>query len=272
MNAPEGPAAPKDGTSEIPTFEQLAADPEIAALLDFEPVPRRFEREDGWTPALQRRFIAYLAWTGSPGKACDALGKRRSGIDKLAKLEGAASFRAAWARAVEIAQERKAARVAAAHAPTADLKLPFVDHRRKHAQPQQQGPLPGQVMNELGEYEDEDSYLRRAEDAKDGICGKLVRARRLYLMSISNEPVKRAAFEILTELPVDWDLAGKLQPQPFEPWTRTNQREPDMILTAESGWSWGEAGYGPDRMAELRQAIDEHRAEEGLEPVDWDSE
>ena len=163
MNAPEGPAAPKDGTSEIPTFEQLAADPEIAALLDFEPVPRRFEREDGWTPALQRRFIAYLAWTGSPGKACDALGKRRSGIDKLAKLEGAASFRAAWARAVEIAQERKAARVAAAHAPTADLKLPFVDHRRKHAQPQQQGPLPGQVMNENGEWEDEESYRRRAE-------------------------------------------------------------------------------------------------------------
>jgi hypothetical protein len=43
-----------------------------------------------------------------------------------------------------------------------------------------------------------------------------------------------------------------------------------MILTAESGWSWGEVGYGPDRMAELRQAIDEYRAEEGLEPVDWE--
>ena len=50
-----------------------------------------------------------------------------------------------------------------------------------------------------------------------------------------------------------------------------NQREPDMILTAESGWSFGEIGYGPDKMAELRAAIDQFRAEEGLGPVDWDA-
>ena len=43
-----------------------------------------------------------------------------------------------------------------------------------------------------------------------------------------------------------------------------------MVLTAESGWSFGECGYGPDKKAELRAAIDAHRAEEGLEPVDWD--
>jgi hypothetical protein len=42
-----------------------------------------------------------------------------------------------------------------------------------------------------------------------------------------------------------------------------------MILTAESGWAWGEHGYGPDKKAEMRKAIDEWRAEEGLEPVDW---
>jgi hypothetical protein len=34
MNAPEGAAAPESG-NEVPTFEDLAADPEIAALLDF---------------------------------------------------------------------------------------------------------------------------------------------------------------------------------------------------------------------------------------------
>jgi len=28
--------------------------------------------------------------------------------------------------------------------------------------------------------------------------------------------------------------------------------------------------HGPDKLAELRRAIDEHRADEGLEPVDWD--
>jgi hypothetical protein len=60
-----------------------------------------------------------------------------------------------------------------------------------------------------------------------------------------------------------------MRPQPDEPWHKTNQREPDMILTAESGWSFGELGYGPDRKAELRRAIDEHRAEQGLPAVDW---
>lgn len=266
MNVHQGSAAPESGP-EIPTFEQLASDPEIAALLDFGPVPRRFEREDGWTPALQRRFIAYLAWTGSPGKACDALGKRRSGIDKLAKLEGAASFRAAWAGAVELAQERKAARVAAAHAPIANLKLPFVDHRRKHAQPQQQGPLPGQVMNEIGEWEDEDSYLHRAEEAKDTVGEKLRRARRLFLYDISFCPAKRAAFEILTEWPVDWEIAGRGQPQPQEPWHRASLREADMLLTAEAGFLGARLVHGPDRKAELIAEINEWRVEQGMEPI-----
>jgi hypothetical protein len=87
-------------------------------------------------------------------------------------------------------------------------------------------------------------------------------------MSIAQESVKRAAFEILTELPVDWDLAARNEPQPFEPWTRTNQREPDMVLTAESGWSFGEIGYGPDKKADLRAAIEEYRAEQRLPPLE----
>src|SRR5260221_7219067 len=187
--------------SDTEEVQDQEPDPEIEALLDFAPVPRRFEREDGWTPALQRRFIANLARTGSPGKACDALGKRRSGIDKLAKLEAAASFRDAWARAVALAQERKAARIEAGHAGSADMKLPFVDHRRKNPSPQ---PLsrqvgegaPGQVLNEHGEYEDEDTYHRRANEARDSISVKLQRARRLCLQDISDCPAKPAAFGV----------------------------------------------------------------------------
>ena len=45
-----------------------------------------------------------------------------------------------------------------------------------------------------------------------------------------------------------------------------------MILTAESGWSFGEAGYGPDKKAEMRKAIDEYRAEEGLPAIEWEGE
>ena len=44
-----------------------------------------------------------------------------------------------------------------------------------------------------------------------------------------------------------------------------------MLLTAENGWIGG-LGYGPDRIGELRAAIDEYREERGMEPVDWDGE
>lgn len=42
-----------------------------------------------------------------------------------------------------------------------------------------------------------------------------------------------------------------------------------MVLTAESGWSFGDIGYGEPKMAELRAVIDEHRAENGKPPIDW---
>ena len=263
-----------------PPDADAADDPEILALLDFEPVPRRFRKEGGWNAEMQRLFIARLAQHGSPGKACDELGMYRSGIDKVYKNAEAASFRDAWAAAVALAEKRRAGRVIADHAGTADLAMPFVDNRRKLPAASAAGPLdsngnpqqPGQLLNEYGEWEDEDSYLQRAEEAKDSIAMKLLRIRRAYLQEISGSAGKRAAFEILTELPVDWELAAKMQPQPFEPWTRTNQRQPDMILTAESGWSFGEIGYGPDRKAEARREIDAYRAERGMDPIRWESE
>jgi hypothetical protein len=152
-------------------------------------------------------------------------------------------------------------------------RLPTIDRRLKA------NPLPpageggeGQVVNEFGEWEDEGSYNQRGKDARDSIAAKLLRIRRLYLQEISTSPGKRAAFEILTELPIDWDAAERLEPQADEPWNRANQRQPDMILMAESGWSFGELGYGPDRKAEQRRLIDEHRAADGLDPVDWSGE
>jgi hypothetical protein len=196
-----------------------SADPEIEALLDFEPVPRKFKKEDGWTPPLQRAFIAELARHGSPTRACEALDKVRSGVDKLYKSSRGQSFRAAWDAAVELAERRKAEALVGDNRATVGLKPPFVDHRRKAAFPA--GPMPGQVMNERGEYEDALAMRRRAEEAKDD-----------------------------------------------EPWRKPNMRQPDMLLTAENGWM-GDAVHGEDKMAELRRAMDQHRAEMGLEPIDW---
>ena len=127
------------------------------------------------------------------------------------------------------------------------------------------------MLNEYGELEDEESLLRRAEEARDSVSNKLLRCRRLYLQEISGSPGKRAAFEILTELPIDWDRAERLEPQPDEPWRNPNMRQPDMLLTAENGWL-GDMAHGPDKIAELRKAIDDHRAGEGSPPVDWGKE
>jgi hypothetical protein len=217
---------------------------------------------------LQRIFIAKLAELGNVNAATEALGKNRYGVEKLYKSAGAEGFRKAWDAAIALYEEREANRLMIENAPFAGVKPPFANARGKFLA-STAGPLPGQVMNERGEWEDEASYLRRGEEAKDSIKEKLLRCRRLYLMEISGSAGKRAAFEILTELPIDWDKAARMEPQPDEPWNRANQRQPDMILTAENGWSFGEFGYGPDRKAELMQALNEELVKLGKPPIDW---
>jgi hypothetical protein len=85
---------------------------DLAGLLDFAPVPCR-PRVNGWTPALQRAFIAALAVTGSPRRAAHALGKFEYGAAQLRKAPGAAAFNAAWDKALAIAEAKGAQRLAA---------------------------------------------------------------------------------------------------------------------------------------------------------------
>jgi hypothetical protein len=238
----------------------------LGDLLEFTPVPRRKERVDGWSPEKQRAFIAALSATGSKRRAALAIGMQPYGADQLLKAEGSDSFKAAVERAMAIAAQNGTMKIAQGVADAAARNAQLTAPSRLRG-----APLPGQVLNEFGEYEDEGSVQRRGEDAMVSICNKLLRIRRLYLQAISGSPGMRAAFEILTELPIDWEKAERGEAQDDEPWRSTNQRQPDMILTAESGWSFGEFGYGPDRKAELRAAIDEHRAEEGLPPVEWEA-
>jgi hypothetical protein len=280
MNAPQGSAAPESGPTspggadDILTFDELAADPEIAALLDFAPVPRSHAKANGWTADMQRMFIAWLAYYGSATNACDELGKARSGIDKVYKSPSAEEFRASWDGAIALAEKRRIAGLAARPGGAGALRAPVMSRAkpdRTDLDFNGRPPQPGQVMNEHGEWEDESSFRQRGEEARDRISGKLRNARRLYLQEISGCPGKRAAFEMLTGLPIDWDKAEQLQPQPDEPWRKPNMREGDMLLTAENGWL-GDMAHGPDKKAELRQAIDQYRAERGMEPVQWDGE
>jgi hypothetical protein len=243
-------------------------DPEILALLDFEPVPRKRIVEGSWTPELQREFIARLAVTGSIGRAAEEMGKTETGVRKLYRSPEGASFRAAWHAAIALAKRRKE-KGAAREPVIPGSRPPSLDNRRKSPSPR---PAPaggeGEMLGEHGEPADEDSVRARAEDARDSISGKLQRSRRIYLQEISDSPGKRAAFEILTELPIDWEAAARLEPQVDEPWRKPNMREADMLLTAENGWLAGWA-HGPDKVAELRAAIDKHREEDGLGPVEW---
>jgi hypothetical protein len=80
---------------------------ELPPELEFEPVPRKVRRPDGWTPELQRQFIKLLAESGSPARAAEALGKRVGGIEAIYRQADAESFRAAWDKAVAIAQRRE---------------------------------------------------------------------------------------------------------------------------------------------------------------------
>ncbi|MEO7602228.1 MAG: hypothetical protein ABIS39_03045 [Sphingomicrobium sp.] len=258
-----------------PSFAELAADPEIAPLLNFTPVPRSHAKANGWTAEMQRMFIAWLAYYGSPTNACDELGKARSGIDKVYKAPEAAEFRAAWEAAVALAEKRRIAQLTTRHGGAGAMRAPTMSRRkpeRTDLDAKGRAPLPGQLLNEYGEWEDENSYLRRGEEAKESIAGKLLRIRRMFLQEISGCPGKRAAFEILTKLPIDWDKAARLEPQDDEPYRTSNQREPDMVLMAESGWSFGQQGYGPEKMAELYREVDKIRAAEGLPAIDWETE
>ncbi len=271
---PPAAAAPAADPSDSDlTFADLAADPEIAPLLDFVPVPRQTRRANGWTDDLQRMFIAWLALYGSPGMACDELGMARSGVDKLFKSRGSDSFREAWAAAIAIAQRRRAAGLVDGHVRVASFAIPQIDHRRRargggaDGDDSGRAPAPGMVRNENGEWEDEGSYFRRGEEARDSITNKLLRCRRLYLLEISGDPAKRAAFEILTQLPIDWGKAARWEAQDDEPWRVPNMRTPEMLLTGENGWL-GDLAHGPDKRDELLRAINRWRAQKGLAPLD----
>lgn len=251
-----------------PAAETPDYDPEVLELLEFDPVPRKVKLEGGWTPEKQRMFPVRLAVHGSPVKAANEIGMEVSGARKLYYSLHGESFRAAWDGIVELAKKRLAADLKYANVGSAP---PSIDNRRRHGGAQPGQPQPGQVLNEFGEWEHPDSIARRAEDAKDSISNKLRNARRLFLAEISDSPGKRAAFEILTEYEVDWEKAARLEMQVDEPWRRPNIRQPDMLLSFENGWHGG-AAWGEDKMQALRNALDEHREQHGLEPVDWESE
>lgn len=81
-------------------------DAELQALLSFTPVPRRTTRHDGWSPELQRDYIAALAATGDIDLAAQSVGRTMSGAYRVRKSAGAAEFAEAWDKAMALYRAR----------------------------------------------------------------------------------------------------------------------------------------------------------------------
>jgi hypothetical protein len=126
---------------DIPDFATLAADPEIAPLLGFDPVPRQVKRPNGWTPDLQRELIARLAATGTLQQAVSQMGKHATGAEALYKVRSADSFRAAWDDAVAIGRRRQGLDCGPPH----PGPVPGIQRRVPRAQAPEPEPEPGEA-------------------------------------------------------------------------------------------------------------------------------
>lgn len=93
--------------------ESLGLPPRVAArlahippgALDFVPVPVK-ARRDGWTAAIQKTFVLCLAAGLGTSGAARAVGRSRQTAYRLRERPDAASFAAAWDRALHCARLR----------------------------------------------------------------------------------------------------------------------------------------------------------------------
>lgn len=75
--------------------------PSPSGAIHFTPVPRKNTRHDGWSAENQRIFIDALAAGASVTRATRAAGRSLEGVYKLKAAPGAASFVAAWDKAIK---------------------------------------------------------------------------------------------------------------------------------------------------------------------------
>jgi hypothetical protein len=77
-------------------------DPEVEALLHFEPVVRKCVRHDGWLHERQIEFIIALTVLGHAEQAAHAVGGTMSGAYKLRTANGGQGFAESWDQALAL--------------------------------------------------------------------------------------------------------------------------------------------------------------------------
>ncbi|MDZ7894795.1 MAG: hypothetical protein U5M50_07560 [Sphingobium sp.] len=80
--------------------------PAALAARDALPAPSPRSRRDGWSPALQRRFLETLAITGSVRSAAAIVGKSHRAAYDLRHSASGAAFAAGWDAAILVARAR----------------------------------------------------------------------------------------------------------------------------------------------------------------------
>jgi hypothetical protein len=194
-----------------------------------------------------------LAFTPVPRRAARTTGRHCNGAEQLRRARGSASFAAAWDAAIELYRERELLRMKDDLAGLAAEQEQALDRRSV-------------ILTREPAEADEEDY----GDAMARIRDRLTRARRLYLMLISGDPAKRAAWEALVG-PVDWKRAERLEAQDDEanrPGAGAglpNIRAPDMLLTAEAGLVPDIAG-GKDALAPIAAEVERLNAAKAAPP------
>jgi hypothetical protein len=205
MSPPNLTPAPINGPTppDIPDFADLAADPEIAPLLNFDPVVRKIRRPDGWTAELQRELIARLAATGTIQAAVWQMGKHATGAEALYKTPSADSFRASWDAAVIIGRRRNGLDSQPPYAGP----VPGITRRKSFPE---RGGGPAQLVegpdDDTPELSDEDKiqlieglfykWLGKVEQEREARLAGEVVAADFYLRQVTFFEV---AFDLMTE-------------------------------------------------------------------------
>jgi hypothetical protein len=200
--------------------------------LQFDPVPRRAARSNGFTPERQRAFVQALAAGGSVRLACKAIGCSSHAMYKLRNAAGAESFSAAWDNAVR----RGARRVLDVMIDNAVNGTPeylyqngqLIAERRRfntrgqmwlvaHYMPDQFA-VEGGLMHHPGSaahmkwqkeqwrkewYQEQQSKRRKFEDVRESIEKKIAAIERPRLVEYAKNPQKRAAYDLING-PIDW--------------------------------------------------------------------
>lgn len=292
-----------------------AIDPDdLPPGLAFTVVEQRTKRWSGITAQKQRLFIAHLAATGAVTMAARAAGHSPSAFYQLRRREGLGSFSAAWDRAVEMGARRvadllmeyaiygvpetwsKEGRV------TMERRRPHIramQHIARNNFPEAFGgdinfdgmpatALPHGIRRLKARWQTEWEKERRDRAAADrieydrlqhrqetGLDDRLRAVRTAFQRRIAHDPVKRAAWDMLTGPGTDWQAVIRadayINPQKHE-W---HMHHPDMIVPISAGASTADAdreveAAGGDRAnVEWRPPADDPDGSKGQSDEIW---